>query len=122
MPSLRLIVLTNPVEDREDEYNEWYSGPHLRDVLAVKGFTSAQRFHFKPGQLGPEAPYRYLAIYEAEDMTVEEAEAALLEVAADPEQMPISRAMARERATWWFEAITERVEKTADESAGVAGS
>ena len=35
MAKLWLVVLTNPVEGREDEYNEWYSGRHLEDVLAV---------------------------------------------------------------------------------------
>jgi hypothetical protein len=122
MASLRLIVLTNPVEGQEDEYNAWYSGPHLRDVLAIDGFTAAQRFEFKPtSTLGPEAPYRYMAIYEAEGMTAEEAETRLLETAADKNLMPISKAMAPERSTWFFEAITDRLEKTADNSAGVAG-
>jgi hypothetical protein len=119
--SLRLIVLTNPVEGREDEYNDWYSDRHLDDVLAVKGFRAAQRFEFRPGKLSGDAPFRYLAIYEAEGTTVEAAEAALLATAADKDLMPISNAMARERATWWFEAVTDRVEASAGESAGVAG-
>jgi len=107
---LRLIVLTNPAEGREDEYNEWYDGKHLQDVLALKGFRAAQRFRFRPGQLGETAPFQYLAIYEVEGLTVAEAEAELLDAASDQERMPISRAMARERATWWFEGITDRVE------------
>jgi hypothetical protein len=115
MASLRLIVLTNPVEGQEDEYNDWYSGRHLNDVLAVEGFRAAQRFRFRPGQLGEGPGFQYLAIYEVEGMTAEEAEAALLKNAADRELMPISKAMARERATWWFEAIGPRVEAhTAD--------
>jgi hypothetical protein len=108
--SLRLIVLTSPVDGRDEEYNDWYTGRHLDDVLAVKGFRAAQRFEFRPGRLSGDAPFRYLAIYEVEGVTLEEAEAALLETAADRELMPISKAMARERATWWFESITDRVE------------
>ena len=110
-PSLRLIVLTNPVEGREDEYNDWYSGRHLDDVLAVRGFRAAQRFVFRPGKLCGDAEFRYLAIYEVDATTVAEAEAALLAAAADKESMPISSAMARERATWWFEAITDNRSK-----------
>lgn len=109
MASLRLIVLTNPVEGHEDEYNDWYSDRHLEDVLAVEGFRAAQRFAFRPGKLAKEAPFSYLAIYEVEAPSVEEAEAALLATAADSARMPISESMARERATWWFEAITDRV-------------
>jgi hypothetical protein len=112
--TLRLIVLTDPVKGREDEYNEWYDGQHLHDVLALKGFRAAQRFRFRPGQLGKTAPFQYLAIYEVEGLTVEEAEAELLEAASDHDRMPISKAMARERATWWFEGITDRVEAGAE--------
>jgi hypothetical protein len=114
---LRLIVLTNPAEGREDEYNEWYDGKHLQDVLALKGFRAAQRFRFRPGQLGETAPFQYLAIYEVEGLTVAEAEAELLGAASDKERMPISKAMARERATWWFEGITDRVEAGAQRNA-----
>jgi hypothetical protein len=109
MASLVLMVLTNPVEGREDEYNDWYTGSHLDDVLGCEGFRAAQRFKFTPGQLGPQAPFKYLAIYEAEEGSIERAEAALL-AAAGTEAMPISRAMERERATWWFTSITDRVE------------
>jgi hypothetical protein len=110
MSSLRFMVFTNPVEGREDEYNDWYSGQHLDDVLALRGFKAAQRFKFNPGQLGPEAPFTYLAIYEVEGLTVEEAEAALLDAASDRERMPISKAMSKERASWWFAPIADRVE------------
>jgi hypothetical protein len=113
MPSLRLIVLTNPVDGREDEYNDWYTGRHLDDVLAVHGFRAAQRFVFRPGKLSTDPGFRYLAIYEVAAATVEEAEAALLATAAKRELMPISGALARQRATWWFEAITDRVEAPA---------
>lgn len=113
--SLLLMVLTNPKEGREDEYNEWYTGRHLDDVLACEGFRAARRFEFTPGQLSAVAPYRYLAIYEAEEGSIERAEAALL-AAAGTDDMPISRAMARERATWWFTSITDRVEAAAEQS------
>jgi hypothetical protein len=110
MPSMRLMVLTNAVEDRDQEFNDWYTDRHLDDVLNVKGFRAAQRFEFTPGKLGKEAPYRYLAIYEVEAGSVEEAERALFAAAGDEDLMPISDAMAKPRATWWFTEITERVE------------
>lgn len=108
MASLRLVVLTNPVAGREDDYNEWYSGRHLDDVLAVEGFHAAQRFELRPGRLTGEAPFRYLAIYEVEAASVEEAESRLLATASDERLMPISDALDPRRATWWFEPIGER--------------
>jgi hypothetical protein len=106
---LWLVVLTDPVEGREDEYNEWYTGRHLEDVLAVEGFQAAQRFEFVPSKLSRNAPHRYLAVYEVDEDSREAAEKALLETAGGP-GMPISEAMAKERATWWFTSITDRVE------------
>ncbi|MGJ3558570.1 hypothetical protein ACR6C2_04830 [Streptomyces sp. INA 01156] len=32
-----LLVLSDPVEGREDEYNEWYSGQHLGETLQTRG-------------------------------------------------------------------------------------
>jgi len=108
MANLWLVVLTNPVDGRDAEYNAWYSDQHLHDVLAVEGFRAAQRFEFTPSALSQEAPYRYLAIYEVDEDRRERAEELLLSTAGS-EAMPISDAMAKERATWWFTSITDRV-------------
>ena len=67
-----LVVLTNPVDGREEEYNEWYDTVHLPEVLALEGFVAAQRFAAAPAMAGREGPPRqYLAIYEieADDVT-----------------------------------------------------
>jgi len=120
MAKLLFVVLTNPVEGREDEFNEWYSGGHLEDVVAVEGFRAAQRFELIPSELGNVSPppFKYLAIYEAEDAgegTVERVEKALL-AAAGTDAMPISKAMAVPQATWWFRSLTDRVVADAAES------
>jgi hypothetical protein len=107
--SLVLVVLTNPVEGREDEFNEWYSGRHLDDVLAVEGFTAAQRFKLVDSKLSRGCEHRYLAIYEADHDDAERAETALF-AAAGTDAMPISEAMAKPQVTWFFQTITDRVE------------
>jgi hypothetical protein len=61
----KLMVMTNPTEMREDEYNDWYTNKHLADVVAVPGFVSAQRFKLID-PMGFEHKHRYLAIYEIE--------------------------------------------------------
>lgn len=108
MDTALLVVLTEPVEGREDEYNAWYSDEHLADVLAAAGFRAAQRFRFAESKLSRRPAARYLAIYEVDADRREEAERLLLET-ANTEAMPISDALGPRPITWWFESITERV-------------
>ncbi|TAK64793.1 MAG: hypothetical protein EPO22_05465 [Dehalococcoidia bacterium] len=63
-----LLVLSNAAGGRDDEFNDWYTDVHLRDVLAVDGFVAAQRFRLAGEQLQPDRPatHRYLAVYEIE--------------------------------------------------------
>jgi len=60
------VVQTNPVEGREDEYNDWYNSRHIPDVLAVAGFAAARRYTLADLPKNATAPYRYLALYEFE--------------------------------------------------------
>ncbi|MDH3682301.1 MAG: hypothetical protein OEV40_20395 [Acidimicrobiia bacterium] len=60
-----LLVFTDPVEGKEDDYNTWYSDVHLPEVLQTDGFVRAQRFKvadFMPGV----TEHGYVAIYELE--------------------------------------------------------
>ncbi len=72
MARFSLVVYSNPVKGREQEYNDWYSNQHLSDLLAIPGVISARRFKLSDTQI-KEAPqtYQYLAIYdiEADDVT-----------------------------------------------------
>jgi hypothetical protein len=68
MGKYKLVVLSNAVKGREDEYNDWYSNQHLDDVVAIPGFASAVRLkHLTP--VSGEFDLKYLAIYDidAED-------------------------------------------------------
>ena len=60
----QMLVFTNAVEGRDDEFNDWYDTIHLKEVLEVPEFTAAQRYRLGDGQLFPDQPHRYLAIYE----------------------------------------------------------
>jgi hypothetical protein len=108
MAKALLVVLTHPVEGREDEYNDWYTNDHLDDVLKAAGFEAAQRFKFVPSKLSRKPVEPYLAIYEVDADQREQAEKLLLETANTP-AMPISDALGP-AITWWFEAISDRVE------------
>jgi len=62
MPRYVYVVMTNPVEGRDREYNQWYDEVHLKDVCAFPGFLGARRFRLAEG----ESTHRYLALYEME--------------------------------------------------------
>lgn len=80
-----LVVQSNALPGREDEYNRWYNDQHLDDVLRVPMMLSAQRF--KMATNDPAAPAKYLAIYEFEADNPAEAIAALNARAGSPEMM-----------------------------------
>ncbi len=90
-----LVVYTNPVEGREQEYNDWYDKRHLADLRALPGVVAARRFTLAQAQVA-EAPqaYRYLALYEIE--TEDEQDwIRSLTARAGTEQMPISEALSK---------------------------
>jgi hypothetical protein len=60
----KMLVFTNPVEGREDDFNEWYNEVHLKEVTATAPFTGGQRFRVSPVNGVPQGDHRYLAIYE----------------------------------------------------------
>lgn len=64
-----LIVQMNPTSGREEEFNNWYSNVHIRDVMRMDGSISAQRFlqHAVQPGFGTPAEHRYLAFYEVSD-------------------------------------------------------
>ena len=63
-PMSSYFVYTNPVEGREDEYNDWYDQIHIPEILAMfSNITAAKRYHAVDTQNAPQA---YLAIYDIE--------------------------------------------------------
>lgn len=43
MQKYTLVILSNAIADREPQYNDWYDGQHLPDVLKVPGFRQRQK-------------------------------------------------------------------------------
>ena len=66
-----VLILTEPTEGREDEYNEYYENLHLGEVLQTTALKSAQRYRLA-GQVGEDCPLPYLAVYETEGESAEE--------------------------------------------------
>jgi|SRR5690348_12328793 hypothetical protein len=112
MPRYIGIAMTNPVEGREQEFNEWYDNQHIPDVLAIPGNVSAQRFKAADSQLpNRSSPYRYLAVYEVEVDDLKNLITATVERGGTP-------AMSRSDSVAWdnvftvfFEPIGPKIEK-----------
>lgn len=84
-----LLVFSNPVEGKEDEYNDWYTNIHVKEVVEVEGIISAQRFTLAKGQDIENQSHKYLAIYELENENVEGTMQNLVTSAAKMQMEPV---------------------------------
>lgn len=63
-----LVVLSNPVAGRDDDFNDWYSHVHTRDAVGFRGCLAQQRFVLAADQpQSTPVPWKYLALYECDD-------------------------------------------------------
>jgi hypothetical protein len=100
-----LVVFTNAVEGREEEFDRWYDDVHIADLLKIPGIVSAQRFRLSDTQrTRPPYPWKYLALYEIETDDLNKITAALKERAGTP-LMPLTDALAPERVGWYFDTL-----------------
>ena len=60
----QMLVFTNALEGRDDDFNRWYDETHLVEVCALPEFVGARRFRLADAQVFGEQQFRYLAIYE----------------------------------------------------------
>ena len=64
-----LLVFSNPLNDRHEDFNDWYTNVHIRDVMRMPASVAVQRLVLadeqQPGH--PVSAYRYLAMYETDD-------------------------------------------------------
>ena len=103
-----VVVLTEPTEGREAEYNDYYEKLHLDEVLATTLMTSAQRYKLADQQ-GLACPLPYLALYEVE---ADDAKEVLVNLNASREQRVQSDALNRRTAgVWVFSEIGPRHER-----------
>jgi hypothetical protein len=87
----KLVVLTRPIEGKDEEYNTWYEKQHLGDVLRIPGIIAAQRFRME-GAPAAGTPWQYLAVYEIEH-TNPDAVIRDLMSRAETSEMPMSQAL-----------------------------
>lgn len=66
MKKYNLIVLSNPVEGREDEFKSWYLEQHIPDCLRIVGIEKGTLLSTAPEQhpLQQESKWTYMAVFE----------------------------------------------------------
>lgn len=102
-----VIVLSDPVEGSEREYDKWYENVHLDEVLETTGWTAAQRYVLTDHK-GGECPNRFMALYEVDTDQPSDIVRRLDETRRDRQQSAaIDRANA---ALWVFSPTGERHE------------
>lgn len=52
----KFVVLTNAVEGRDAEFNDWHSNVHLADVVAIPGILRAERYELAEAQRSCRSP------------------------------------------------------------------
>ncbi len=105
----RLIVLTNALDNRDEEFNRWYTDKHLDDVLNTPTFVSAQRFELSGEVKEGDQKWKYLAIYDVETDDVEQSLKDLLD-RAGTDAMPLIDCLDLEGAhANFYRPITELV-------------
>jgi hypothetical protein len=106
------VVFTNPIEGRDDDFNDWYDNTHLNDVLQVEGFVAAQRFKLAETDPPQKFPHRYLALYEVESDDLGKAAQALSEAAKSGAMFVSDSLNGTDALAKYFTPITDR--RTAD--------
>lgn len=66
------IVKSNPLPNKEADFNRWYDEIHIPEVLEIDGVLSAKRLELAEQQMMPNQRQRYMAVYELDSSAVEQ--------------------------------------------------
>jgi hypothetical protein len=102
------VVLSNAVEGREEDFNEWYD-EHLEYMWEIEGFVAAQRFLAPQPDPSGGLTQRYLTLYEVETDDLAKVHAAMTEK-VNTGEMVVSDALDLSTfASGYFIPISERI-------------
>jgi hypothetical protein len=100
-----MVVLSNTVPGADvDDFNEWYTGGHISQVLALDYFLAADRYEIHGGK---EGQHRFLTIFTIEDGKLEEARKVMSE-ANKSGYFKGHPALAMDFVRTWHEPIASR--------------
>jgi len=113
MERYEFVVLVNPAEGMDEQFNEWYMRTHLPDVLKVPGFVSGQRFeiaHAQTRKAKPPYPWKYMTVFQVETDDLQGSLDELMARAHTP-AMQMSPALG-DRMAFAFKPITGVIPRT----------
>ncbi|PXA82851.1 hypothetical protein DMC47_45145 [Nostoc sp. 3335mG] len=116
MANVLQLVLSQPNEGMDEEFNHWYGGSHLLHGVETPGVLSGQRFT-RAAAPWPNGRHDYLMIWEMDDPAYTLAELAKVKGSAD---MPISPAINMDTVqppTFWRRAEVRNRGRFAGDSA-----
>lgn len=116
MTSHRMLVFSNAAEGRDQDFNDWYEGHHIPEIVgSAAGFTAAQRYRCSPDQRSSaiECPWEYLAIYELEIDDVTEAYGALHALRDAGRFTPHGGSLADGHVAWTYTELTPLLRESA---------
>ncbi len=112
MPRFKMIVRSFcPDEIDEQAFNDWYQDTHLADVVRIPGFIAAERLQLAEHVSGEPQPTPYLAIYEIEAESAEDAKQALIDATLSGKVRMLENLDTSRFVATIYEHFGERVEK-----------
>jgi hypothetical protein len=106
------LVFADAAPGRDDDFNAWYGGHHLREALDnLPGLVAAQRYRLSPSQpaRGVPAEWGYLTVYELDTDDVGAFHAGYEDFKAAGGFTPHDGALAEGHATWVYTEARPRV-------------
>lgn len=96
-----LVALTNELDGREEDFDEWYWNQHMPDGLRLPGCYAGRRYLLSPDGVGQ---YRHLAIYQFDVKDIGDTIDALAARAGTAE-MPFTDALSPVFAAWFVKPV-----------------
>lgn len=73
-----MLVLSNAKPEIEDQFNDWYSNVHIREIVdRLDPIDAAQRFVLSGSHRDVPTPFKYLALYWIPEDKLAEAQAVM---------------------------------------------
>jgi hypothetical protein len=107
------VMMNSPEEGKDEEFNRWYTGQHVPDVMRVPGFETAQRFKLSGVQhKQPPFSQRYVAFYEIDTDNLADVDAEIVRRVGTSE-MPMSNTISPPVVRFFLDEVTDRIVKDA---------
>lgn len=73
MKKYMLIVMSNPIQGKDEDYKKWYIEQHIPDCLKIKGFVNGKLLASTEPQhpIQKQIQYKYVAVFNIETNAID---------------------------------------------------